>query len=94
MSVRSDPWGSCLVANSMLLASARRRKHSLILSEAAVDQDWSSHSTKINIVSIAAMHTPLPEWVNRDRSVSLEKQPMTAVALKRTSAMLALPCHL
>ena len=25
-------------------------------------------------------------WVSRDRAVSLEKQPMTAVALKRTSA--------
>ena len=34
----------------------------------------------------AAMHTPLPSWVIRDRAVSLETQPMTAVASKRTSA--------
>ena len=39
-----------------------------------------------SIVSTAAMHTPLPSWVIRDRAVSLETQPMTAVASKRTSS--------
>ncbi len=40
----------------------------------------------INASDDALKSLPLPDWVIRDRAVSLETHPMTAVASKRTSA--------
>ena len=44
---------------------------------------YSLAHRKINIVSIAAMHTALPRWVNSYRSLRTENRSMSAVPRKR-----------